>query len=461
MDNITVKEILMATGGELISGDEDTAVCNISIDSRVMKGDDIFVPLIGERADGHDFIDKAVENGAVAVFTSRDMPAFGEIAWIKVDDTLKALQQLGMYYKSLHKVPVAAVTGSVGKTTTREMIAAALSAGFKVFKTSKNYNSNIGLPVTLSEIKADDEIAVLELGISDFGEMEELTYMAGPDAAVVTNIGVAHIAQFKTRENICLEKLAVIKGLNPEGILILNGDDDMLRVYGSKTFKNVIYYGIGSHNDVYAENIKYTEDKTFFDAIIKDKKIQVELPVIGQHMVMNALAALATACFFGVDLERAVKKLSKFSGFKNRQQVCRIDDIKIIDDTYNASPDSMKAAIMVLENMKSEGSKIAVLADMLELGDNSLAYHREVGEFAALHSVDKLITIGRMGKEIADGFSIACNRDGVDASCVSFSDNEEAYEYITKTVNKEDLLLFKGSNGMHLGEIIDWMKEGK
>ncbi len=461
MDNITVNEILLATCGELISGDKSTTIRNISIDSRVMKGEDIFVPLIGERVDGHDFIDKAIANGAVAVFTSRDMAAFGDIAWIKVQDTLKALQQLGVYYKSLHAMPVVAVTGSVGKTTTREMVATALSAGFKVFKTSKNYNSNIGLPVTLSEIKDDDEIAVLEMGISDFGEMDELTDMARPDVAIVTNIGVAHIAQFKTRENICMEKLAITKRLNPKGLLVLNGDDDMLLKYGHKTFENVLYYGIGSHNDVYAENIKYTENKTVFDAVIKDRRINIELPVIGQHMVMNALAALSVASFFGVDLDKAAARLSEFGGFKNRQQIYEINDFKIIDDTYNASPDSMKAAISVLENMESDGQKIAVLADMLELGDNSPAYHREVGEFAALHNVDRLITVGEMGRRIADGFNEACLRDGAEAAIASFSENKEAYEYLSKTAAKGDLILFKGSNGMHLGEIIGWMKEGK
>lgn len=461
MENITVNEILIATGGELISGNNNTSICNISIDSRVMKGEDIFVPLIGERVDGHDFIDKAITNGAVAVFTSRDITPFGDIAWIKVEDTLKALQQLGVYYKSLHKMPVVAVTGSVGKTTTREMVATALSAGFNVFKTSKNFNSNIGLPVTLSEIKSDDEIAVLELGISDFGEMDELTDMARPNVAVVTNIGVAHIAQFKTRENICLEKLAVAKGLNPKGLLILNGDDDMLLAHGRDAFENVLYYGIGNHNDVYAENISYTENKTAFDAVIKGEKIKVELPVIGQHMVMNALAALSAASFFGVDLEKAAEKLSEFGGFKNRQQIYEVDDIKIIDDTYNASPDSMKAAITVLENIKTGGKRVAVLADMLELGDNSPIYHKEVGEFAAKHNVDRLITVGSMGRKIADGFNTICTRDGIEAEIASFSENKDAYEYINKTVNNGDTLLFKGSNGMHLGEIIGWMKEGK
>ncbi len=461
MENITVNEILKATKGELIFGNKDTIVCNISIDSRVMKGDDIFVPLIGERVDGHDFIDKAVANGAVAVFTSRDMAPFGDIAWIKVDDTLKALQQLGVYYKSLHDMPVVAVTGSVGKTTTREMVATALSAGFNVFKTSKNFNSNIGLPVTLSEIKSDDEIAVLELGISDFGEMDELTDMARPDVAIVTNIGVAHIAQFKTRENICLEKLAVAKGLNPKGLLILNGDDDMLIEHGHNAFNNVLYYGIGKHNNVYADNIIYDEDKTVFDAVIDGKSIKVELPVIGQHMVMNALAALSAASYFGVDLEKASEKLCQFGGFNKRQQILSINDVKIIDDTYNASPDSMKAAITVLENMKSKGQKIAVLADMLELGENSPEYHTEIGEFAAHHKVDKLITIGNMGRRIADGFNTECSKSGTKAEIVSFSDNKDAYEFLNKNVKKEDLVLFKGSNGMHLGEIIGWMKEGK
>ena len=461
MENITVNEILKAVDGKLISGKTDTLIRNISIDSRVMKGDDIFVPLIGERADGHDFIYKAIENGAVAAFTSRNHIPIRGIALIKVDDTLKALQKLGVYYKSLHSIPVVSVTGSVGKTTTREMTAQALSAGFKVFKTAKNYNSNIGLPVTLSEIRNDDEIAVLELGISDFGEMAELTSMAGPDAAIVTNIGVAHIAQLKTRENICFEKLSVVKGLSPEGTLILNGDDDMLAKHGRDAFPKVIYYGLGSHNDVRAENIVYENGRSIFDARIGGMTIKVSLPVMGQHMVMNALAALTAALCFGVDLERAAEKLSEFGGFKNRQQIYDLNGITIVDDTYNASPDSMRAAISVLESIPVKGRRIAVLADMLELGENSPVYHREIGSFAAKHNIDKLITIGSMGRRIADGFDLTCSEDGIEADLSSFSVNEDAYDYLKQTVRQSDAVLFKGSNGMHLGEIIGWLREGR
>lgn len=461
MDNITVNEILKATGGKLICGSADTVIRNISIDSRVMKGDDIFVPLIGERVDGHDFIGKAVENGAKAVFTSKNTDCIEGISLIKVDDTLKALQQLGVYYKSLYPMPVVSVTGSVGKTTTREMVAQALSAGFKVFKTSKNYNSNIGLPVTLSEIKADDEIAVLELGISDFGEMEELTRMAGPDVAIITNIGVAHIAQFKTRGNICSEKLSIVKGLNPEGTLILNGDDDMLAKHGRQVFPKVVYYGLSSHNDVRAENITYEEGRSTFDARIGGKTIRVSLPVMGQHMVMNALAALSAASCFGVDLEKAAEKLGEFGGFKNRQQIYDLNGVTIVDDTYNASPDSMRAAISVLENMPVRGERIAVLADMLELGENSPLYHEQIGSFAAKHKVDKLVTVGKLGKKIADGFDLACSEDGIEAGLCSFSENLETYDYLKMTVKPGDAVLFKGSNGMKLGEITGWLKEGK
>ena len=461
MENIKVRDILKATGGVLLCGDEDTKVLNVSIDSRVMKGNDIFVPLIGEKADAHDFIDKAIANGAVAVFTSREMKPSGDAAWIKVDDTLKALQQLGVYYKSLHKMPVVCVTGSVGKTTTREMVAKALSAELKVFKTSKNYNSNIGLPVTLSEIKSTDEIAVLEIGISDFGEMDELTGMAEPDLAIVTNIGLAHIAQFKTRDNICHEKLSITKGLNPEGMLALNGDDDMLLKYGRQAFKNVIYYGCNSNNDVRAVNIENSDGKTSFDAIVKGRVVHVSLPVMGHHMVMDALAALTAAWYFNIDLEKAAESLADFGGFKNRQQIYDADGIKIIDDTYNASPDSMRAAISVLESMKTDGRRIAVLADMLELGEGSPLYHEQIGKYAAMHHVDMVITVGRLGGKILEGFVSGCNEMNISAEGASFMDNKVAYEYLKDTIKSGDTVLFKGSNGMHLGEIAGWIKEGK
>ena len=241
MEQTTVRDIVRASGGRLLAGNLDTPVKNVSIDSRVMKGEDLFVPLIGARSDAHDYLAQAIENGAAAVFSSREMKPLPGAAWIQVDNTLKALQAVGRDYGERMGIPVVGVTGSVGKTTTREMVATALGARYKVFRTSKNFNSDIGLPVTMTEMGKEDELAVLEMGMSNFGEMEVLSSIAEPQAAVMTNIGVAHIEQLGSRENIFKEKFQIASHMKPDGTLILNGDDEFLGSVGACGFKRIFY----------------------------------------------------------------------------------------------------------------------------------------------------------------------------------------------------------------------------
>ena len=456
MEQTTVRDIVKASGGILLAGDPEMQVKNVSIDSRVMKGEDLFVPLIGERSDAHDYLTQAIENGAVAVLSSRKMEPLPGAAWIQVEDTLKALQAIGRDYRNRLGIPVVGVTGSVGKTTTREMVATALGAKFQVFKTSKNFNSDIGLPVTMTEMSVEDEIAVLEMGMSDFGEMEVLSSMARPAAAVMTNIGVAHIEQLLTQENIFKEKFKITSGMDKNGTLILNGDDKFLKTVEETSGFHRILYGFGENCQYRAEDMCITKDGTEFTAVCGEKRVRVHLPVIGTHMVMNALAAMAAASVWEISMEDAAKALEGFSGFKNRQQIYEVHDYRVIDDTYNASPDSMKAALGVLYGMETEGKKIAVLANMLELGEDSRKYHYEVGAFAMDVPPDILICIGELAGEIGRGLSESGNKNTV---IQSFATKEEALPFLKEQTTGGDLILFKGSNSMKLGELIDALKK--
>lgn len=450
MEQIRVKEILEAADGLLLRGDEMTPLCHISIDSRAMRGADLFVPLIGEKNDAHRFIGQAVENGAVAVLTSEHdrAPEGMSAAVIRVRDTRKALQDIGRYIRKNLKLPLVGITGSVGKTTTREMVAAALSAGFTTFKTPANHNSQIGVPLTLSEISAEDEIGVLELGMSEPGEMKIIAEIAAVDTAVITNIGVTHIENLGSRENILREKLHIQDGMRSGGVLFLNGDNDLLKNVSAKTGCETVRYGIGPSNDYRAESIAFENGMPSFVMVHGADRLPVNLTVLGEHNILNALAALAVADHYGVPLPLAAEKLRGWGGFKNRQQIYVNNGITIIDDTYNASPDSMKAGIRVLASLKDSRRRIAVLADMKELGDDSVRFHREIGAILAEQPVDELIAFGDLAKAIAEGAE-----GRLKVTCFGEEDREAMARYLEGELREGDAVLLKGSNSMKLGPL--------
>ena len=374
MQNIFVRDAVKASHGRLLSGDADAQLAYISIDSRTAGKKALFVPLIGEKQDGHRFIMAALEQGAAAVFTSEHSEESEEVkaaakkwpgaAFIQVDDTRRALQALGAYLRSRLTIPLVGITGSVGKTTTREMVAAALSAGFHVFKTPANHNSQVGVPLTLSQISDTDEIGVLELGMSEPGEMTVIAQIAAVDMAVITNVGVTHIENLGTRENILREKLKIQDGMRADGPVFLNGDNDLLGISRAREGHKTVYFGTGENADYRAVDIRLERGCPSFTMVHGERRIPVTLSVMGEHNVLNALAALAVADYNGVPLEAAAEKLREFTGFKNRQQIREKQGITVIDDTYNASPDSMKAALRVLSSFGQARRRVAVLADM-------------------------------------------------------------------------------------------------
>lgn len=457
MENITVKDIVEATGGKLLCGNEDTVLRNICIDSRALQGDDLFVPFVGEKVDAHKFIPQVFENGAVASLTCRTDIALGDKALILVEEPLKALQAIGRWYRKnrLSHLKIVGITGSVGKTSTREMVATALSAGMDVFSTKGNFNGQIGVPFTLSQMSSKDAAAVLEMGMSLFGEMEIISNIACVDMAVVTNIGISHIENLGSQENIRSEKMHITDGMPEGGKLILNGDDPLLADYKVEKNLETIYYGTTDACKYRAMNIRTEDNRAVFEANCNGQVVTIHLKVPGMHNVLNTMAALAVACESGVDVIKAKEALEAFEGFARRLQVLDDGPVTIIDDAYNASPDSMKAALQVLDSMKCNGRKVAVLADMLELGEDSPKYHFEVGVYAVDKRVDEYVLIG----ELASWIGRAIDQYTEDFPVKYFTTNKQATDYLCETLKSGDMVLFKGSNGMKLNEIIKEVKE--
>lgn len=449
MKNIRVKEIVEAVNGRLLCGSEETPLKHISIDSRSMKGADLFVPLIGEKADAHRFLKQAFENGAAASLTSEHDEPPEEITGvlIRVEDTKKALQDIGRYIRERLTLPLVGITGSVGKTTTREMVAAALSAGYRTFKTPANHNSQVGVPITISEISNEDGIGVLELGMSEPGEMEVIADIARVDTAVITNIGVTHIENLGSRENILKEKLHIQDGMKAGGTLFLNGDNDLLQDVKAKEGCSTVYYGLGENCGYRAVNIAFDNGRPSFDMVHGDTVLPVRLEVMGEHNILNALAALAVADHYGVPLKDAAEALREFDGFKNRQQIYVTGGVTVIDDTYNASPDSMKAGIRVLASLEDCRRRIAVLADMKELGENAPLFHREIGTFLTGQPVDEVVVYGELAEEIAKGAE-----GKIKTAVFKEAQKEEMTQYLETLLQEGDAVLFKGSNSMKLGE---------
>ncbi len=452
MEHVLVSDLVKATGGKLLCGSPEASVARIKLDSRQVEPGDLFVPIIGERVDGHKFIPQVLDLGAAAVLTSEHEEVQSEekhqAAWIRVSDTKKALQDIGRYLRARLTLPLVGVTGSVGKTTTREMIAAALSAKYRVYKTPGNSNSQVGVPITISEISEKDEIGVIELGMSEPGELTVIAQIAKIDMAVITNIGITHIEQLGSRENIYKEKMTIQDGLREDGVLIVNGDDDMLCATKGKAGVKTIYYGTGSNCDFRAENINLNDGPAKFTAVHGEERQEIVLGVMGMHNVMNALAAIAVCHENGMTMEEAAQGLKTFHGFKGRQQIHAGIKYTILDDSYNASPASMKASLDVFKTLKPGSRHVAVLADMKELGDKVLEYHHEVGVHTADTGVDLVITLGEACHALAEGVKSAAK-----IPVVEFLNKDEMTAYLESHLEEGDCVLFKGSNSMGLSAV--------
>ena len=448
MELMTAGDIVNSCTAEIMSGRADTAISDICIDSRKVKKGSLFVALVGKRSDGHDFVNMAFENGAAAVLVEKDVPTDENKTVLKAVSTLRAMQSLAAAYRQKYNIPVIAVTGSVGKTTTKEMCAAVLGAKFKTLKNEGNLNSDIGMPLSVFGLDKTHEAAVFEMGMSAKGEISLMTHIARPFISIITNIGFSHIERLGSRENILKAKLEIENGMYPDGIMVLNGDDSMLWGQQKNILHTCIYYGIENKECSFrAENIIFKDNKTNFDIVSPFGVINCSVNAIGTHFVYNALAAAASGLALGLNFDEIIAGLLSFKSVDMRQNIFESNGMTIVDDCYNASPDSMRAAISVLKTLKGK-RKIAVLADMLELGKKNDELHEAVGKMTK--GLDFLIAYGK-NRELYKKGAMA---EGMPEENILCYDNmEQCSVYLKNLCKEEDCILFKGSRGMHLEEL--------
>lgn len=443
---LKISEILSATGGKLLCGNADTVVTSFMADSRQVKGGTMFIPIQGEKVDSHIFMDSVFENGAAAAFTEKEL-APREQPLILVENSREALQKAAAYYRSSFEIPVVGITGSAGKTTAKEMVALALSSKLKTLKTAGNANSQVGVPLTVCGLRKEHQAAVVEMGVSLPGEMERIAEVVKPGYAVVTNIGVSHIEFLGSRENIMEEKLHIADYLAADGVLFVNGDDDLLGTLKErKKGYRIVTFGVSRDCDWKASQLRQADNGIFFTCEYRGGSLQAFVPAAGVHNVRNALAALAVAHTLGVELESAVRAIGTYKPPAMRQQILKAGEVTIIDDSYNASPDSMKGAIDILVTLKTQGRKIAALADMLELGQHGPEEHLKIGKFAAAKKVDLLVCVGELAQKYCEGYG--------SETCVCLPSAKDALEYLKPLLQPGDTLLVKGSRSMKMDEIV-------
>jgi UDP-N-acetylmuramoyl-tripeptide--D-alanyl-D-alanine ligase len=451
MNPLTLSQIAQLAGGSLSSGDGTVVIDKISTDSRTIKRGDLFVALRGENFDGHNFIEAVATNGAAGVIVDFNWKANvpQNFALVRANDTLQAYQQLAANYRKSLALRVVAITGSNGKTSTKDFAAAVLARRFRVTKTQGNFNNHVGLPRTILEATSRDQVAVWEIGMNHPGEVSALAEVAAPDVGIITNVGVAHIEFMGSRERIAEEKGALAEAVGAEGTVILNADDSFTHAIAARTLGKVILAGTTA-GTIRASEVNQSGSGTDFTILEGAHRCRAQLPVPGLHMVQNALLAIAAGRVFGLSLEECAAGLVAAPLTRARSQVKEIRDVQFLDDSYNANPDSMKAALRTLVELDAEGQRIAVLGEMRELGDESERGHREVGETAAALKVDHLIAIGNVAATIAE----AAKRAGLQSSSTVASTGEAA-ELLAQLATPGDLVLIKGSRLARTERVIE------
>lgn len=456
MHKIYVEDIIRECNGELVIGDLKKECINFSKDTRVIKENDVYIGIKGENFDGNKFYDKAFDNGASVCILDNiediDINKYKDKTIIKVEDSIIALGKIAAYKRNLYDIPVIAVTGSVGKTSTKDMIASVLETKYNVLKTKGNLNNNIGMPLTILELK-DHDCMVVEMGMNHLNEISYLTKIAKPTIAVITNIGTAHIGNLGSRENILKAKLEILEGLDKDGVLFINNDNDLLhKEYNNlKNEYKVKTIGIDNISDYMAYNIK--EDITGSMFTIKDDNIEenIQVNVATRPFIYNSLMGYAIGKELNIEKDLIKKGISNLKLTDHRlEKKVNQNGVTIIDDTYNASYDSMKSSIELLG--KSNNRKIAILGDMLELGEYSEEIHRKVGEDVVNNKIDILITVGEFSKYIKDeAIKNGFNKENI----YSFEKQEDTYNLLKTILKNEDLVLIKGSHGINLENVVE------
>lgn len=442
MKPITLKEIAKSCNATLV-GDENILVTSIVTDSRQVSKGSLFAAIKGERVDGHSFIEQCTNSGAVCILCEQEPEI--ECNYILVDSTLVALKQIAKYYRSLFTIPFIGITGSVGKTSTKEMISAVLSQKFNVHKTQGNFNNELGVPLTIFKLEESHEIAVIEMGISDFSEMTRLAEMVCPDISVITNIGYCHLENLIDRDGVLKAKTEMLKFLKNDGKMFFCGDDDKLFTVKEHNNIKTIFYGFDDHNEYKAQIIS-TDLSRGIDCklYLKSGTILVTVPSVESHMVANALCAAAIGEQLNMSCDEIKRGIENYKTVGSRSNIIRKNTITIIDDCYNANPTSVKASVNTLD--KFETRKVAIIGDMKELGTNEDALHFETGKYIADKGIDVIIAVGKLCKHLFDG----ANNKGY-----YFETVDNCINKISDIIKKNDTVLVKASHSMHFDKIVD------
>lgn len=451
MRSCTLGEIAAAVGGLVKQGDPERVIARVATDTRTLCPGDLFFALRGGRFDGHDFAGRAAETGAAGVVVSREVRLPSSVAVIAVGDTLAALQALAAWNRSSLDIPVVAVTGSTGKTTTKDLIAAVLGRRWPVAATRGNYNNEIGVPVTLLDLDEKTRAAVIEMGMRGPGEIDFLSRLVRPSAAVITNIGEAHIERLGSVENIARAKGEVLEHLPPEGFALLHAESPHLREQAGRTRARVLYFGEdpGAHYSLAA--YRPEAGGCVFEASCRGGRYTFRLGLAGKHQALNALAAVGVGMELGLEPAEIAAGLAEARLSPMRQAVIRAGELTVINDAYNANPASMKAALGLLGEMAGGRPRVAVLGDMLELGPRAAGGHREVGAACAALGLDLLVTVGERARLIAAGAVEA----GMDpARIIRCTANPEAAAVLRERLSGREIILVKGSRGMRMEEIV-------
>lgn len=457
MNSLTISELTVATNGRLVIGNESDAVKDVVIDSRKANKDNVFVAVIGESLDGHQFMQSAYENGCKTFIKNASSSIklnSSDINLIEVKDTQIALGDIARYYKEKFDIPYIGVTGSVGKTTTRDMIYATVSSRFKTLKNQGNLNNHFGVPLTLFNLDDSHECAVIEMGMSHFKEIEYLANIVKPKIGVISNIGLSHIENLGSQEGILEAKMEIATNFDESSTLVVNGDDKFLATLKEKNLNySLKTFGFNKDNDIYCESYTMNEEDLTFICYIDGKEEEIFIPTVGEHNIYNAMAAILVGKELNISLDDIKCGLRNFKATKMRLDIIKNNKMTIINDAYNASPDSMEAALKILGRYSDR--KVAILGDMFEMGEHAEYGHRLVGKYA-IENADVLIAIGKDSIFMCE----EAKSLGFDVSNIHhFETKEDAIEKIDELIKQGDAILVKASRGMELEKIVEYLNK--
>ena len=458
MEYLTIKELILASEGQLVSKcNEETIVSNIVIDSRKAGKDSAFVAIVGENLDGHNFINLAINQGCKTIIKNKNNNVDienKEVNVIEVSDTEIALGDIAKFYKNKFKIPFIAVTGSVGKTTTRDMVYSTISAKYNSLKNVGNLNNQFGVPLTLFNLNKEHECAVIEMGMSGFNEIEYLANIVNPQIGIISNIGYSHVEHLGSRDGIFKAKMEIATNFDENSLLIVNGDDDCLKTLKTK---DLVYklrtFGFDKDNDIYCESYEMDEESINFVAVINGKKEEFFIPTVGKHNIYNAMAAILVGLNLNMTIEEIKDGLKNFQCTKNRLDIIKKDKLTIIDSVYNASIDSMSAALNILG--RYENRRVAILGDMFEMGEFAEFGHRQVGK-AALGNIDIMIAIGKDSEFIVKELK---ENNMNENNLYHFETKEEPIENLDNIIKDDDVILVKASRGMNLEKVVEYLNK--